>query len=143
VDIFAFELAVDTAGNIFMANRSGGGLPGRYSLQKYAPDGTLLWSTHAEDIGGLVSGLAVTAAGDVIAAGTRYDEENKAVGVWAAKFDGIDGTRRRPIQIQLQGDRQFGRDIAVDRNGDVLLAGGEDVPWLRKYDGAVFDQLAE
>lgn len=142
IGIHGYELAVDTAGNIFVADRIGGGSPGWYSLQKYTPDGALLWDTHAEDIGGLVSGLAVTAAGDVIAVGSRFDEDG-AVGVWAAKFDGVDGTRRRPVEIQLQGDRQFARDVAVDRNGDVLLAGGEDEPWLRKYDGAVFDQLAE
>jgi hypothetical protein len=141
--IFGYELAVDGSGNIFVADRVGGGSPGSYSLHKYTAEGGLLWETHADDIGGLVSGLAVTDAGDVIAIGTRYNEDNKAVGVWAAKFDGIDGTRRRPIEIQLQGERQFSRDVAVDGNGDVLLAGGEDDPWLRKYDGAAFDQPAE
>jgi hypothetical protein len=143
VSITGFELAVDGAGNIFLADRIGGGVPGSYTIQKYTPDGALLWSMHGNDIGGLVSGLAVTATGDVLAVGTRYDAENNAVGVWAAKFDGSDGTRRLPIVIQLAGDRQFGRAIAVDGNGDVLLAGGEELPWLRKYDGAVFDQLDE
>lgn len=141
--IFGYELAVDGSGNIFVADRVGGGSPGSYSLHKYTAEGGLLWETHADDIGGLVSGLAVTDAGDVIAIGTRYNEGNKAVGVWAAKFDGMDGTRRRPIEIQLQGERLFSRDVAVDGNGDVLLAGGEDDPWLRKYDGAAFDQPAE
>jgi hypothetical protein len=141
--IFGYELAVDGWGNIFVAERMAGGLPGSYILHKYTAEGGLLWETHAEDIGGLVSGLAVTDAGDVIAIGTRYGEGEKAVGVWAAKFEGIDGTRRRPIEIQFQGERQFARDVAVDGNGDVILAGGEDDPWLRKYDGAVFDQPAE
>lgn len=138
-----FELAVDAAGNIFVANRLAGLSPGSYQLSKYTPDGDLAWSTGADDIGGLVNGLAVTEVGDVIAVGTRFDGADGAVGVWAAKFSGIDGTRRRPVQVRLQGDRQFGHAVAVDGDGSVLLSGGEAPSWLRKYDGAELDLPAE
>jgi hypothetical protein len=140
VGFTGFELAVDAAGNIFVADRLAGLSPGSYQLSKYTPDGDLAWSTGADDIGGLVQGLAVTDAGDVIAVGTRFDEAGGAVGVWAAKFGALDGTRRRPIQIRLQGDRQYGHAVAVDSDDNVLLSGGEAPSWLRKYDGAELDR---
>jgi hypothetical protein len=129
-------LAVDSAGNLFVADYTAGS----YSISKYMPGGARIWNVSGADPGGLLSDLAVTAQGDVIAIGTHLDGDGEAVGAWAAKFDALDGTRRRPVQIELGGGGQYGHAVAVDGEGNVLLSGGESPSWLRKYDGAELDR---
>jgi hypothetical protein len=122
---------VDAAGSLFVA--------GVGTIRKYAPDGTLVWEVFPRD-GGTVSDLAVTPAGDVIAAGTRYTDSAPA-GMWAAAFDGADGTQRRPF---MDPDVvEFYGHVTVDGNGDVLLGNQVEGSGLRKYDGGLFDLLAE
>lgn len=124
------KLAVDQAGNVFLADL----FENPNNLSKYTPDGVRLWSARPDDFDGAMFDLAVTATGDVIAIGTDLDDRGQWH-TWAAQFDGVDGTRRRPVRFDAP---DTGRAVAVDRNGDVLLGGGYYGSWLRKYDGAVF-----
>lgn len=128
-DDAAGELAVDADGNLFLDLEP--------ELHKYTPDGTLLWKADLGDGVSGISALTVTPAGDVIAAGT-HDAESVPASVWAAKFDGADGTRHRPLA--LQGEVPFYGHIAADGNGDVVLAGAMYGFGLRKYEAVLFDR---
>jgi hypothetical protein len=128
----AGELAVDAAGNLFADTDLG--------LRKYAPDGRVLWDAYPSDAIRGSSDLAVTPAGDVIAAGTRLTDSDLPM-VWAATLDGADGTLRH--LIELQGEQPFDGQVTVDGNGDVIFADAGDGFGVRKYDGALFDRLDE
>jgi hypothetical protein len=135
----ANHLAVDTTGNIFLSSYTGDIL-----IEKRSPDGNHLWFTAMTDLGMAVS-LAATPAGDVIVLGHRqfgdgpYDREGSAV-----ELDGTTGERQGRILIRSDIAATWSSGIAVDREGDLIIAGTFDSfgfweSWLRKYDGAVFD----
>lgn len=125
----AGALTTDAAGNVFVDAQP--------RLHKYAPDGALLWDVSLGDILSEISTLAVTPAGDVIAAGTRYTDTG-APRLWVAQFGGTDGARRRPFE--LPSEVTVSPLVAVDGNGDVVVADSQGGFGIRKYDGALFDQ---
>lgn len=138
VEIMASSLAVDSAGNIFLANR----VVFSFTLIKYDPDGQRLWAVYDDELGGRLSDLAVTPEDDVVAIGSRSDAEGDPAGAWAVKLDGQDGALRRPIK-ESNVPGQAGTAIAVDGSGDVIMAAGEVDAWMRKYDRAQLDQPNE
>jgi hypothetical protein len=124
----AGELTTDAAGNVFVA--------AELRLHGYSPDGDVLWDAPLGDGVTAITALAVTPAGDVIAAGTRASDTGAAA-LWVAQFEGGTGARRRPFE--LPAEEPLTPSIAVDGNGDVVIAGSERGLGIRKYDGALFD----
>jgi outer membrane protein assembly factor BamB len=132
------SLVVDAAGNIFLFRYLGGNL-----IEKRSPDGTLLWSVPVTSFD-YVERLAVTPAGDVIAAGSHLFGDE----IRAAKIDGATGEQRRSILIRSDVANAWLMDLAVDGQGDVIIGGlfsgyPRDEYWLRKYDAAIFDRVLE
>ena len=152
---FARGVALDRAGNAYVAGRTMGTLPGQQTsggwdgyLRKYDPAGTEVWTRQFGSGGGeALSGVVVDDAGTVTVAGTTRGQlpGQKAVG----EHDGF--VRRYDTDGNEVWTRQFGSPqddfavaVTVGPSGETLVTGctnqagagaarGLDV-FLRRYD---------
>jgi uncharacterized delta-60 repeat protein len=140
------DLAVDAGGNVIM----GGASLGVSAVAKFAAaDGTLLWDrVQSGLITPIVSTVGIDAAGNVLVAGDVdiYDPLTGAsqADCYAAKYAATDGT----ILWQSRSgsyDAEQGLSVAVDRNGNLIVAGesflsgGTYDPWSNDYYAARYD----
>ncbi|MEJ2668119.1 MAG: SBBP repeat-containing protein [Deinococcales bacterium] len=129
-----YDVAVDSAGNAFVVGRTYGAMPGQASaglsdafVAKYDVQGTLLWvrqfGTSAADEG---HGVAADGVGNVFVVGNTagaFPGQLSAglADVFVAKYSS-QGTQLWARQFgSSNGD--FGTDVAVDGDGNALLAG--------------------
>jgi hypothetical protein len=129
-DDAATAVAVDASGNVVAAGRATGAHGTDFAVVKRAAaDGGLAWpgiveidgSAHGDDA---ATAVAVDAAGNVVAAGylaTTGGARDLAV----VKLDGGDGHElwRRVIAGAFAGGDDEASAVAIDGNGDVLVAG--------------------
>lgn len=135
----AYAVATDAAGNVVIAGKSDGLLPGALAfglpdpfVAKYNESGQLLWLRSILDVrGGLgttdgANGVAIDNAGNIYVAGDTVDTlpgEDNAGGrdAFVAKFDG-DGNRLWGHHIGTLSD-DTARGVAVDASGNVFVVG--------------------
>lgn len=155
----AMAVALSGAGEVYVAGQTSGTVPGGSSsgsgdafLVKFDADGKRLWVRQFGTSGAdLASGVAVGPTGNVFVAGDTNGTfvDNVYAGgdrdAYVAKFD-ASGDLVWIRQFGGAGDDR-GRDVATDREGDVLVtgftkgtlptntAGGEADAFLAKFDG--------
>ena len=138
------DIAVDGSGNVYAAGyETVSGEGANAWIRKYDGDGNALWTrTHngPASSGDSVSGIAVDGSGNVYVAG--YERVNgEESNVWVRKYDGGGNVVWTQTYNGTASDRDIGIGIALDGDGDVLVAGYETVAgqdkniWIRKYDG--------
>lgn len=130
----ATSVAVDSAGNVFVAGMAEGALPGQtavgtYSafVRAYGPDGTERWTRQFGTPDGAIAGdIAVGAAGSVLVAGSISGPLPGQPG--AGSIDAFvraydpDGTERWTRQFGTErSDNAAG--VVVDAAGNVIVAG--------------------
>jgi hypothetical protein len=121
------DLAVDDAGNGYVAAVSSGTTPGAPFVRKFDPNGTELW-THqagAAQIDDLAA-LALDGAGNVYVAGRTGGDDPQA---FLRKLDpnGTEvWTRSSGPPHQHTGESAVATDVLVDPSGTVLLVGHTD-----------------
>lgn len=129
----AYEVAVDSSGNVLVAGTTFGSLEGNNAgsadayVRKYDASGTILWTrqfgTNGDDIAYTV---AVGSSGDVLVAGTTLGNlEGNSAGTSDAFV------RKYDSNGNVLWTRQFGTftiddalSVAVDNSGNALVAGG-------------------
>jgi subtilisin family serine protease len=128
----AYDIAVDTNGNVYVAGNSDTGVDKDWLTIKYDANGNVVWA-KPYDSGGKARGVAVDTNGNVYVTGyswagadydwltIKYDANGNVV--WAKPYD--------------SGGEAH--DVAVDTNGNVYVTGyswdGADHDWLTiKYD---------
>ncbi|MEG4057948.1 MULTISPECIES: SBBP repeat-containing protein [unclassified Microcoleus] len=157
-DDFPSDLAVDTAGNVYLTGTSGyttsgaGGGPKSAWVAKYDDSGNQLWLKNVNsDTHDISDGIKVDSSGNVYLTGTNYNFSKgypPDVDTWAAKYD----SNGNQLWLKEFGtaDSDYGEitapsDLAVDSAGNLYLtgetngslggpnAGSEDI-WATKYD---------
>jgi Ca2+-binding RTX toxin-like protein len=151
------DLAVDSAGNVYLTGETDGALGGPNAgrndiwAAKYDSNGNQLWlkqfGTADSDSS---SELELDSAGNVYLTGANYDYSKSYppdVDTWAAKYDS-NGNQLWLKQFQTANSDSFSdahSHLAVDRAGNLYLAGstdgalggtnagGQDI-WATKYD---------
>jgi len=158
-DDYAYGVAIDASGNVYLAGRTWGALPGQTNLGgydafvvKYDGHGNEIWTrqfgTSADDF---VNGVAIDASGNVYVAGVTYGVLSWQTGLgdydtFVRKYDGS-GSEVWTRQFGTSdGDAAFG--VAVDASGGVYVAGythgvlpgqtllGDYDAFVRKYDNS-------
>lgn len=119
-------MAVDSAGDTYVAGCQSNGSNTDTVIAKLSADGDWIWRAVYD--GGLTDvlvALTLDSAGDVIVAGTSYHPETDAdflalkldgatgAALWTARYTGPTPTARR----------QFASTVTVDSNDDVIVAG--------------------
>lgn len=134
----ANAVAVDAAGNIYLAGSTLGVLPGfgnssaggeDLSLLKYDSGGVLLWSRQFGSVASdAARGVAVDGGGNVYVAGSTFATlpglgNSNAGGedLFLLKYDGAGALQWTRQLGSLSADRAFG--VAVGSSGDVFIAG--------------------
>ncbi len=140
---FAFDLKLDSAGNVYVTGQSFGStaISFDYGTVKYGPNGNQLWAARyngpAND-NDFAFGLALDSIGNVYVTGGSYGGafttndiatvkySTNGTQLWAARYDG-------PAHLE-----DHGRAIAVDSTGGVYVAGesaasGADEYVILKY----------
>jgi len=140
-DQHAQRLAVDAAGNVFVAGRFAGGIDfgggtltskSAYDvfLAKLDGDGGHLWSKSFDTNLGTIQAIAVDSAGGIVVAGFFYGTVDFGGGpfasaggqdIFVARFDG--GGAHMWSKRFGDGSAQAATGIAMDSAGDILLAG--------------------
>jgi outer membrane protein assembly factor BamB len=114
---FARAVAVDPTGPVIVAGR----VDGQFTVIKLDGEaGTVLWSASLG--GGDAFGVAVDAAGDILAGGTLLDATG-VEGMGIVKLAGIDGREVwRALPRGVGGGGQV-RALAIDQSGNAIVAG--------------------
>ncbi len=138
----AYAVATDGAGNVVIAGKSDGSLPGANDrslpdpfVAKYSKGGQLLWLKSVLDVRTALGttdtawGVATDGAGNIYVAGDTVDTlpgEDKAGGrdAFIAKFDG-NGNRLWAHLLGSTAD-DTARGIAVDANGNAFIVGSSN-----------------
>ena len=125
-------MAIDSAGNVYLAGQTYGSLGGTYQggsdawVAKYTADGHLVWTRQLGTPGSdAATGVATDAAGDVCLTGPTSGSlggANKGdYDAWVAKY-GADGSL---VWTQQFGSKEadLPTGVATDADGDVYLTG--------------------
>lgn len=138
----ASDVAVDASGNVIVVGTQGQGDASDIWVRKLDPNGEPLWTRTYGGAAGMQDvgrGVAVDAAGNVIAAGyeTTAGGETDA---WVRKYDPEGNEIWTRTHAGAAGGDDKAADVAVDGEGSILVVGeemtattGADL-WLRKYD---------
>jgi len=134
------DIASDQDGNVVVI--ASVFVEGRFHvwLRKYDPDGEELWTqTWSADDWALGTAVAVDDNGNIFAAGYASLAGNGS-DVWIGAYD-ADGNERWTLTWDGDGADDFGRGIAVDRAGNVVVTGGANSEggengefWVGKFD---------
>lgn len=110
-----YALVSDGIGSLYAAGQTSG----RFAVFKVDDgSGELLWTSTADDPGGVVRDVAVTSTGDPVAVGTAGQS------FVVARFDGSTGGK--PWELALDGDGAHldeARAVAIDAADDVFVGG--------------------
>jgi hypothetical protein len=137
------RVATDAAGNVYVAGvTSTSESAADFITIKYDPNGNLLWSrVNAGGFGDAVSGMEVSAAGEVVVTG----KSSNGVSCFDATtiFYEADGTERwtRTYASDVTCGLDEGSDVALGPNGEIYVGGhvdnGNDTDFLLiRYDAA-------
>jgi len=153
-DDWATALAVDSAGNVYVAGVSYG-TGADFVTIKYYPNGDTAWVRRRDFFGDdAPSGLAVDAQGNVYVSGTAGNNRIATV-----KYSSIG----QPVWTRMFGTRAQGNGLGLDAEGNVIVVGDTltppptttsdvavlkylpngDTAWARFYDWAGFDDAAD
>ena len=130
---YAFTVATDVSGNVFIAGETNGALDGQTSaggsdafVTKYGPDGTKQWTrqlgTSSSD-NEIAYSVATDASGNVFIAGSTFgalDGQASAGGIdaFVTKY-GPDGTKQWTRQLGTSGT-ELAWGVAIDASGCLL-----------------------
>jgi putative cell wall-binding protein len=156
---FVEGVVVDGSGNVIVAGRTEGTLPGQTPaggydgfVRKYDAAGVVLWTAQFGTVGGdAVNGVAVDGSGHIYVAGSTggtLPGETSAGGYdgFVRKYDAAGGVRWTDQFGSVDVDVVYG--VAVDGSGNVIVAGRTEgtLPgqtsaggydgFVRKYDAA-------
>jgi hypothetical protein len=116
-------VAVDSAGNVFVAGGTFDGIDYDAMIQKYTSAGVLVWTkTYAGAFGGDDEALsaAVDSAGNVIAVG--YEDNGSDFDFWIGKYD-TNGNVVFTRRIDTGGQDDYARGVTVDGSNNIFFAG--------------------
>lgn len=135
-------LAIDGAGDIVaggIAQGEGSGLDAW--LRKYDLDGTEVW-TQTYDWGtgdDTIAGVSIGPNDSILVAGS-IGVGGESANVWLRKYDSTGVARWSASHDNAEASlADFGSDVAVDADGDIVVVGSETVSgqdrniWIRKY----------
>ncbi len=123
------DMDFDINGNILITGSSGGANYDDYFTAKLDPDGNLLWSRRF-DYGDIDQAYALTSdgLGNVYVTGTSW-KVNQSYNIVTIKYD-MDGDTLWTYHYNGYDDATaMGKDIALDSQGNVYIAGTEDYYW--------------
>lgn len=147
----ALDIAADDQGNVYVTGEVWNDAEfysnGDYVTVKYAPDGTLLWSTLYDGPATFIAQsdqpvhLVLDHGGDVLVTGDSPDASN-ATDIVTVKYDGITGAQEWAARYDV-GGTATGLQIAP--NNDVIVAGntyqsGDKIVVIR-YDSATGSEI--
>ncbi|WP_299824537.1 SBBP repeat-containing protein [uncultured Pontibacter sp.] len=114
------SLAVDAAGNSYVAGTSMNGASGkRIVVLKYSSSGELLWEAVHEDAGSVANDMVIDSSGSVYVTGT-----NDARGIlYTIRYNQSDGAKAWEKTYDNGFGVNVGKAIAVDRSGNVYVTG--------------------
>jgi hypothetical protein len=134
------DMTLDSQGNIYISGSvSGGG----GAVLKLNPNGSMAWGkTIGEDFD-TANAIALDSRGNVYVTGEYgSDGYNLNQDAWAAKFNNAGGLQWA-IDVVAGSQRDVGKDIAVDNNGNFYIVGRTTQPipnednvvstWVRKF----------
>ncbi len=114
-------IAVDGAGNLFIAGNYNAGLASRIQVYKLAPDGSLIWSASYLPPSGSFSqatAVAVDSSGEVVVLGRQDDA------MLTIRYRGSDGVELWSRTYTGPGNGDEAAEAAVfDSSGDVIVTG--------------------
>jgi hypothetical protein len=116
-------VAVDSAGNVFVAGSYFDGIDYDVLVQKYTSAGVLVWSnTYAGAFGGDDEALsvAVDTAGNVIAVG--YEDNGSDFDFWIGKYD-TNGNVLWTRRIDTLGQDDYARGVTTDASNNIFFTG--------------------
>lgn len=135
-DDAAMAVAVDVSGSVVIAGREDRTADGQgwdWLVRKYDGDGALLWSrTFGSPAAGQdeALGVAVDANGTAYVVGFESRTDLGQEADWMIRALGPDGADVWSLPFAGFGSSSdFARSVAVDANGDILVAGDEGVDW--------------
>lgn len=145
----AYDLAIDSSGNIYVTGYTSGALEGENKggndawIAKYTPTGQQLWLTQLGTVGEDESnGIAIAPDNSVYLLGYTYslkdNEESQIAQTWLAKYS-PEG-QQEWLKPLTEIHPQIPNSIGVDRQGNIYITGytvpaeGDWEAWLAKYD---------
>jgi hypothetical protein len=145
---WAFDVAVDDAGSVYVTGKSFYRRPYDYSYAtvKYDADGNELWVARYDGPGGdddVAHAIAVDGSGNAYVTGKSYNSLHEDYAYATVKYD-PDGNQTWEARYDGAGEGDdIARDITVDDAGNVYVTGssGGDLATV-KYDSAGEEQWA-
>lgn len=138
---YAYGVAVDNGGNVYVAGALYNGLDNDIALLKFAPSGTLDWVRTNPNSGyEQGNGVAVDNFGGIYEVGT-VDAYNlsQSGNIWLRKYDSQGNALWTQTYNDISNNYDEGQGVAVDNAGNVYAVGSEyksgegNNIWLRKY----------